>query len=137
MSTPAQEPTRRTEEMSTPQLISQAMENVTSLVQDEMALAKTEIQQTVRDAGIGAGMFGAAGVLALYGLGALVATLILALSLLVDAWLAGLIVTVVLFAIAAVVALMGKKKVDAATPPVEKTKANVQRDIKTVKGAHR
>lgn len=124
-----------TREMSTPQLLGQAMENVTSLIQDEMELAKVEIQQTVRDASIGAGMFGAAGVLALYGVGALLATAILALSLVMDAWLAGLIVTVLLFAVAAAAALLGKKKVEAASPPVEKTKTNVQRDIETLKEA--
>ncbi|QIK68726.1 phage holin family protein [Nocardioides sp. HDW12B] len=110
-------------------------EQTSTLVRSEMELAKAEIQQTVKDVGRGAGLFGASGVLALYGGGALVATVILGLSTFLDGWLAALIVTVVLFAIAGVAALAGKKKVQQAAPPVEATKRNVARDIAAVKEA--
>jgi flagellar basal body-associated protein FliL len=72
---------------------------------------------------------------ALYGVGALIATIILALALLIPAWLSALIVTVVLFAIAGVVALMGKKQVSQATPAAPKhTIESVKQDVDTIKG---
>ncbi|WP_240917038.1 phage holin family protein [Nocardioides sp. HDW12B] len=122
-------------QLSTAQLVSRMTEQTSTLVRSEMELAKAEIQQTVKDVGRGAGLFGASGVLALYGGGALVATVILGLSTFLDGWLAALIVTVVLFAIAGVAALAGKKKVQQAAPPVEATKRNVARDIAAVKEA--
>ncbi len=86
-------------------------------------------------AGIGIGMFSGAGLLGFFGFGTLLATVILALSLVMDAWLAALIVTVVLFVGAAVLALMGKSKVQEATPAVpERAVDGVKEDIATVKG---
>lgn len=122
-------------ELSTAQLVSRMTEQTSTLVRTEVQLAKAEIQETVKDVGKGAGLFGGAGVTALYGVGALIATAILGLATVVDAWLAALIVTVVLFAVAAVLALAGKKKVAQAPPPVEATKRNVARDIAAVKEA--
>jgi membrane protein len=87
-------------------------------VRAEVELAKAELAQKGKQAGIGAGMFGGAGVFALFGLGALVAAAIAALATAVDTWLAALIVAVVLFAIAGVAALLGKGRVQAASPPV-------------------
>ncbi|MFN3866218.1 MAG: phage holin family protein [Demequina sp.] len=121
--------------MSTPQLMSRALEDLTSLVRDEMALAKTELQDAARSATVGAGMFGAAGVMALYGVGALVAAAIAGLAVVLPLWLAALIVAIVLFAVAGVAVLMGKKKVKAAKPPIDTATTNVKRDIDTVKGA--
>ena len=122
-------------ELSTAQLVSRMTEQTSTLVRTEVQLAKAEIQATVKDVGKGAGLFGGAGVTALYGVGALIATVILGLSTVMDAWLAALIVTVVLFAIAAVLALAGKKKVTQAPPPIEATKRNVARDVAAVKEA--
>lgn len=116
-------------------LVNDASQDISVLIRDEMALAKIEITESVKKAGTGAGLFGAAGLLALYGGGALVATAILALALVVDAWLAALIVTVVLFVVAGVVALLGKKEVEQATPPLDATKDGVRRDVEAVKGA--
>ena len=71
--------------------------------------------------------------------GALVAAAIIALSLAVTAWLAAVIVAVVLFIVAGVLALVGKKEVSAATPPLpQEAIAGVKRDVATVKeSAHR
>jgi hypothetical protein len=100
----------------------------------EVELAKAELTEKGKKIGAGAGAFGAAGVVALYMGGALVATAILALSEAVDAWLAGLIVTVVLGAIAAILALTGKKSVDAGSPPVpERAIGTTKEDIQTAK----
>ena len=118
------------------QLVGDFTNDVSTLIRDEMALAKVEIQQSVKDAGIGAGLFSAAGVVALYGVGALVATLILALALVVDAWLAALIVTLVLFLTAGGLAFVGKNRIDHATPAVDATAANVRQDVETIKGTH-
>jgi hypothetical protein len=103
----------------------------TELIRQEIALAKAELRQKGKAAGIGAGMFGAAGVVALFAVGALTACLILALATAMDAWLAALIVAVVYLAAAGVAALVGKGKVQEATPPapeqaIESTKEDVQ-----------
>jgi uncharacterized membrane protein YqjE len=108
---------------------------VPDLIRSEIRLAQAELAEKGKRAGLGIGMFGGAGIVALYGVGALIATIILALALAMDAWLAALIVTVVLFAVAGVLALVGKKQVDAATPLApEMAVEGVKEDIATVKG---
>jgi uncharacterized membrane protein YqjE len=126
-------------EPSLGELVTQLTEQTSRLVRSEMQLAQAEMQEKAKNAGVGAGLFGAAGIVALYGVGALIATVILALSLVLPAWAAALIVTVVLFAIAGVVALTGQKRVSRATPPApQQTIDSVKRDIETVKeGRHR
>ncbi|MEO6998238.1 MAG: phage holin family protein [Terracoccus sp.] len=125
-------------EPSTGQLVTQLSTELSDLVRGELALAKAEVTQSAKQAGIGAGLFGGAGVVALYGVGALVAAAILALTLVVDAWLAALIVAVALFVVAGIFALVGKKQVSGATPPVEKTTASLKADVETLKeSAHR
>ncbi len=79
---------------SVAQLVSQLTEQTSRLVRDEVELAKVELTSKAKQAGMGAGLFSAAGLLALYGFGALVATAILALALVMDAWLAALVVAV-------------------------------------------
>lgn len=123
-------------DLSTPQLISQASEQTAQLIRSEMQLAKAELQESVRHAGLGVGLFGAAGVLALYGVGAAVATAILALAVVLPAWLAALAVTLLLFATAGVAALVGKKEVAAAPPPLRVSAESVQEDVRTVKEHH-
>jgi len=124
----------RPADASTVQLVQQLTEQSTQLIRDELRLAQAEMTAKAKSAGIGAGLFGGAGLIALYGVGALIATVILALALVMDAWLAGLIVTVVLFAVAGVAALLGRKQVKEATPPQpEQAIANVKQDIETVK----
>ena len=115
-------------------LVKRLSEQTSQLVRDEIRLAQLELQEKGKKAGLGAGMFGGAGVVALYGVGALVAAAILALATAVEPWLAALIVAVVLFAIAGILALTGKKQVEQATPPKpERAMASVQRDIDEVK----
>jgi hypothetical protein len=123
------------EDASLPQLITRLTEQTSTLVRDEVQLAKTEIQQSVKAAGLGAGLFGTAGVVALYGVGTLVAAAVLGLGLVVDPWLAALIVGVVLLLVAGGAALAGKNKVQQASPPLAATQQNVQRDLDAVKGA--
>jgi uncharacterized membrane protein YqjE len=116
-------------------LVHDLTQQISTLVRDEMRLAQAEMAEKGKKAGIGIGMFGGAGLVALYGLGALVATAILALALALPGWLAALIVAVVLFAIAGVLALMGKSNVSKATPAKpEEAMAGLQEDVATVKG---
>ena len=101
------------------------------LSQQTSDLVRQELQEKGKAAGLGAGMFGGAGLVALFGVGALTACLILALATAVAGWLAALIVTVAYFAAAGAAALMGKRKVAQATPPapeqaIESTKEDVQ-----------
>ena len=123
-------PARPATDQSTSELVQKASEQLTRLVRDEIALAKAELTEKGKHAGIGVGLFGGGGVLALYGVGALLATLIIVLDLFLPLWLAALIVTVVLFAAAGILALLGKKQVTQAVPPepksaIESAKADV------------
>ena len=123
-------------DQSTSELVQRASEQITRLVRDEIALAKAELTEKGKHAGIGVGLFGGGGVLALYGVGALIATLIIVFDLFLPLWLAALIVTVVLFAVAGVLALLGKKQVTKATPPEpEAAVASVKADVDEVKHA--
>ncbi len=121
-------------EQSTADLLRRLSEQTTTLVRQEIELAKVELTEKGKKAGIGAGMFGGAGALGFYALGAFTACLILALDLAVAGWLAALIVTVVYGAIAGVLALTGKKKVAEATPPVpELAVDSTKEDVRWVK----
>ena len=123
-------------DQSTAELVQRASEQVSRLVRDEIALAKAELAEKGKHAGIGAGLFGGGGVLALYGVGALVATLIVVFDLFLPLWLAALIITVVLFAVAGVLALLGKKQVTKAVPPEPKAAIeSVKADVDEVKQA--
>jgi uncharacterized membrane protein YqjE len=114
----------------TGELVTQLTEQVSTRVRDELALARAELVEKGKRAGTGAGLLGGAGVLALYGVGGLLVTAVAALSLVWPVWLAALVVTVVLFVIAGVAALLGKKQVGEAMPPaptaaVQSTKSDV------------
>jgi uncharacterized membrane protein YqjE len=120
-------------------LIARATEQTSRLVREEMQLARLEMQEKAKHAGVGIGMFGAAGIVALFGVGALVAMAILALDTAMDGWLAALIVGVVLLAVAGVIALAGKKQVAEGSPPVpEQAIDSVQEDVSEIKArSHR
>jgi uncharacterized membrane protein YqjE len=124
----------RLSDRSTGELVRQLSEQTSRLVRDEIRLAQLELQQKGKRAGIGAGMFGGSGLVALYGAGALVATLILLIATAVEPWLAGLIVAVGLFALAGVLALTGRQQVQQATPPVpEEAIDSTQTTVERVK----
>lgn len=129
---------RKAGDQSTSELVQRASEQITTLVRDELALAKAELAEKGKHAGVGIGLFGGGGVLALYGVGALIATGIIALNLVLDLWLAALIVTVVLFVAAGILALLGKKQVSQAVPPEPKQAIeSVKADVDEVKHAVR
>ncbi len=116
------------------ELFQQLSEHTSRLVRQEVQLAQLELKEKGKRAGIGAGLFGGAGVMAFYGGAALIVTIALVLATFLPDWLAALIVTVVLFAIAGVLALTGKKQVDQATPPApEQAIATSKQSVETVK----
>jgi hypothetical protein len=119
---------------SAAELVKQLTEQTSRLVRNEVELAKVELTEKGKRAGIGAGMFGGAGVFGLYALGALTAAAIAALALAVATWLSALIIAAIWGAIAGVMALMGKKKVQEAVPPVpEDTVESVKEDVQWTK----
>jgi hypothetical protein len=123
---------------STAELVRLAAEQISRLVRDELQLARAEMSVKARRFGTGAGLFGAAGIVALYGLGALVAALILALALAMPPWLAALIGGAVLFAISGLMALLGRGQFRRATPATpEQTMNSVKADVQTVTDAVR
>ena len=120
------------------ELVKQLSTQTSTLVRQEMRLAQAELQEKGKKAGLGAGMFGASGIVAFLGAGTLIAAIVLALATALDSWLAALIVAVVLLAAAGVAALMGKKQIEQATPPApEQAMESVKRDVDTVKAGVR
>jgi len=116
-------------------LVSQLSSQIPELIRSEIRLAQAEVTEKGKRAGIGLGAFGAAGVLGLFGFGVLLATVVLVLDLFLPAWLAALIVTVVVLAAAGVAAVFGKNKVAEASPPKpEMAIEGLKEDVATVKG---
>jgi len=127
------------QEPSTGELVRQLSEQVSVLVRDELKLAQLEMTRKGKQAGLGAGMLGAGGLTALYAVACLLACVIIALSGAVAAWLAALIVGVVLLAASAAAALLGKGRLQKATPPLpEQAVGGVKADVEEIKErAHR
>jgi hypothetical protein len=116
------------------ELLKRASEQTSRLVREELHLAQLEMQQKAKHAGIGAGMLGAAGIVALFGVAVLIAFVVLLLATAMDAWLAALIVAVVLLAVAGGMALAGKQQVAEATPAKpEQAIDSVHDDIDEIK----
>lgn len=121
-------------EASIAELVKQLSEQTSRLARQEVELAKAELAVKGKRAGMGAGMFGGAGVFGFYGFGALIAAAVLALATAVTAWLAALIVAAVLAAVAGILALQGKHKVEQATPPIpEQAAESVKEDVQWAK----
>lgn len=123
---------------STAELVREATEQMSRLVREELALARAEMTAKGKQAGAGAGLLGGGGAIALYGVGALLAAVALGLDVALPAWLAVLIVAVVLLATAGVLAMLGRTKVKQAAPPVPReTAESIKADIDEVKGRAR
>jgi uncharacterized membrane protein YqjE len=119
---------------STADLLKRLSDQTVTLVRQELDLAKAELAVKGKQAGLGAGMFGGASVFGLYAVGALTACLILAGGTAMAGWLAALVVAVVYGAIAGVLALTGKNKVQEGVPPVpERTVESVKEDFEWAK----
>jgi uncharacterized membrane protein YqjE len=119
---------------STGELLSRISEQTSRLIRDELRLAQLEMAEKGKRAGIGAGLFGGAGLMAAYGVGCLIAAAILGLALVVSAWLAAILIGAGLLLIAAVAGLIGKKQVSRATPPVPaEAVEGIKQDVHTLK----
>jgi MFS family permease len=130
------EPTRDVQESekSLPELARQLSDQSSALARKEIELAKAEMAIKAKRLGMGAGAFGVAGLVALFAFGALTATLILALATAMDGWIAALIVTALYGAVAGVLALIGRKRAEAGTPPVpERAIESSKQDVETAK----
>ncbi|KUN74066.1 hypothetical protein AQJ46_00245 [Streptomyces canus] len=115
-------------------LVQRASQQLSQLVRDEMRLAQAEMTEKGKRFGKGGGLFGGAGLVGVLTLQALVATVIAALSLAVDVWVAALIVTGVLAAVTALMAALGKQQVSKASPPApEQTADSVKADMAEIK----
>ena len=127
---------RSDEDRSTGELVQQLSNQTATLVRQELRLAQVELQEKGKRVGIGAGMFGGAGVVALYGVGALIAAAIIGIGTLLEPWIAAVIVGVVLLAVAGILALIGRKQVERGTPPLpEQAIESTKRDVDEVKAA--
>jgi hypothetical protein len=116
------------------ELVKQLAEETSLLVRKELELARAEMTQKGKKAGIGLGELGGAGIVALYALGALTACFIAALALAMPVWLAALIVAVVYGIIAGVLALIGRRQLQQSLPPTpERTQQTVKEDIEWAK----
>ncbi|SCG72473.1 phage holin family protein [Micromonospora humi] len=126
------------ETLSTADLISRATEQLSTLVRDELALARAELVAKGRHAGLGGGLFGGAAVLGLFGLALLVVLAVVLLDLVWPLWLAVLTVLVVVLAAAGVLALLGRRQMRAMTPLApQEAVSGVTADVDAVKTAFR
>ena len=130
MDTPSPPP----QESSATDLLKQVSEQTQRLIRQELALARLELTDKAKHAGIGVGMLVGAGLVAFFAAGILVATLVLVLATALDAWLAALIVAVALLALAGLLAVLGKGQLERATPPApEQTIESVKADVEEVR----
>ena len=124
---------------STADLVKHLSEQIGRLARDEVRLAQLELMRTGKRVGLGIGMFSGGGLLALYGLGCLLAAAIIGLAAAVAAWLAALIIRAGLLAAAGIAALAGRAELRKAKPPVpERAVDSVRADVEEIKeSAHR
>lgn len=130
--------TRRTfgreERPSIGELVSQLSEKLSALIRNEIQLAKTEVASKAKHAAVAIGLLVGAAALAFLGLGVLLAFFVILLDLWLPTWAAALIVTVVLFAVAAVLGVLGVKRLERGVPPTpDRAQANIKLDVEAVK----
>ena len=132
-------PATRAHDSSAGELVKQLTEQMSRLLRDELKLAEIEMTRKAGRAGRGIAAFGGSGLIALYGIGCLLAAAIVALAGVISAWLAALIVGVVLLAAAGLAALIGRGQLKKVGPPVPKEAVqNVKADVEEIKeSAHR
>jgi uncharacterized membrane protein YqjE len=121
-------------ERSVGELLQRASQQTAELVRQEIRLAQVELQEKGQRVVIGAGLLGGAALVALYGLGALVAAVIMLIGTELEPWLAALIVALVFLATAAILALVGKKRAQRTVPPIpEQAVESVREDVQHIK----
>jgi Putative Actinobacterial Holin-X, holin superfamily III len=127
-----------TSERPLSELVQDLSRQTSTLIRQEMRLAQAELAEKASHAGKGAGMFGGAGLVALYGVGALIAAAVLGLATVIEPWIAAAAIGLGLLLIAGILALTGKKEIDEAAPAKpEQAIESVQQDVETVKASAR
>jgi hypothetical protein len=120
------------------ELVQDLSRQTSTLIRQEMRLAQAELAEKGRHATKGAGMFGGAGVVALYGVGALVAAAIIGLSTVLEPWIAAAAIGAALLLVGGILALTGKKEIEEAGPAKPQLALeSMQRDVETVKARAR
>jgi len=137
VSSSAQSPPERA--ASTGELVKQLSEQVSLLVREELEMARLELTRKGRFAGLGMGMYGASGLVALYAIACLLAAAIIAIAGEIRPWLAALIVGLALLVVSTVAALLGRSRMRRATPPIpEQAVEGAKADVEEVReGMHR
>lgn len=115
------------------ELIGTLTQQLTSLVKGEVELLKAQVAEKGKSMGVGIGLFVGAGLMAFFAAAVLITTVILALSNVLPAWLAALIVGVALLLLAGILAFIGKKQLDKAGEVKPDAVANIKQDIEIVK----
>ena len=122
------------EDASLGEIVARITEETSALVRDELRLAQLEMARKGKYAGLGAGLLGGGALFAVFGLATLVAAAVLGLDAVLPAWAAALVVAGALFVIAVVAALIGKKEIAEAVPPVpQEALASVKLDLEALK----
>jgi uncharacterized membrane protein YqjE len=130
--------TPRTEDASLGQLTGELSQQVSRLVRDEIRLAQVEMKDKGKRFGRGAGLMGAGGVIALFGVGCLVAAAVLGLDLAWPTWLSAIVIGAILLIIAAIVGATGRNQMRQGTPPMPReAMESTKEDIEALKGGHR
>lgn len=124
------------DDLSAGQLMIQLSEQTSRLVKDELELARLELKEAAKHAGVGAGLFSAAGLLGLFGFATLVATAVIALDLVLPLWASALIVAALILLAAGVAAVVGKKQFQHASPKPDRTVESVKKDVQELKEGH-
>ncbi|MET7370832.1 phage holin family protein [Streptomyces sp. NPDC005566] len=139
MSAVGRHPGQGSTEDSVGDLVSQASQQISELVREEMQLARAEMAQKGKRFGVGGGLFGGAGLVGILAAQALVGAVIAALALLLPVWASALIIAALLAAVAAGMATAGKKQITkAGSPTPEQTIDSVKADVAEIKeAAHR
>lgn len=120
---------RELADQSLGELARRLSEQTSTLVRQEMALARAEMERKGKTLGIGGGLLGAAALLGVAMLGLALATIVLLLiEAGVEEWLSALIVTVAVGLTAGILALLGRKEVQRATPPTPERAIETSRE---------
>jgi len=125
--------TRPARERTIGELVAALSQQLTTLVRSEIQLAIAQATEKGKNLGVGAGFFAAAGVVGLYLVNVLLAAFVLVLAIWLPAWAAALIVAGVLVVMIAILALLGKKKLDESKKYVPAPQEGLKEDVDAVK----
>jgi uncharacterized membrane protein YqjE len=121
-----------TGQRSTSEIVQNILNNIQEIIRSEVRLAKAEMKEEAAKAGKAAGLMGGAGILALYGLGALIVATLAALATVMPVWGAALIMTFLLFMAAGILYAWGRGRL-RDVHPAQKTKRTLEDDVQWVK----